>query len=125
MGDGDGPAIGVVVHGDALAAGAGFFYQAVGGVVLEVKAGTVLVEEGLQAVGGVVGELNLAAFGVLVGTVPTSRYWIFQTLRFGLHVDCSKACMTHCPSFSGLASIGSSTGVVVSIQGLMWLLSVG
>lgn len=46
---------------------AGFLDQAVSCVVLEVKALAVLVEQGLQAVGGVVGQLYLAAFGVLPG----------------------------------------------------------
>lgn len=45
VGDGHGPAVGVVVDGHALAAHAPLFDQAVGGVVGEVKALAVLVEE--------------------------------------------------------------------------------
>ena len=45
MGDGQRPAIGVVLHRHALAAHTGFLDQAVGRVVGEVKALAVLVEE--------------------------------------------------------------------------------
>lgn len=62
-----GPAVGVVFHRDALAAHAGFFDHAVGRVVLKAEVLAVFVDESGQAQGGVVGQLDLSAFGVAAG----------------------------------------------------------
>ena len=63
----DGPAVGVVFDGDALAAHAGFLHHAVSRVVLKAKVLAVFVDEGGQALSGVVGQLDLSAFGVAAG----------------------------------------------------------
>lgn len=65
--DGDGPAVGVVFHRDALPAHAGFFDHAVGRVVLKAEVLAVFVDEGGQAQGGVIGQPDLSAFGILPG----------------------------------------------------------
>ena len=62
-----GPAVGVVFHRDALAAHAGFLHHAVSRVVLKAEVLAVFVDEGGQALSGVVGQLDLSAFGVAAG----------------------------------------------------------
>ena len=64
VGDGCGPAVGVVFDCDLGAADPGFLGEAVGCVVLEVKGLAVLVDQRAQAVGGVVMERDGAVFGV-------------------------------------------------------------
>ena len=63
----DGPAVGVVFDGDALAAHAGFLHHAVSGVVLKAKVLAVFVDEGAQALGCVISQLDLPAFGIAPG----------------------------------------------------------
>ena len=62
-----GPAVGVVIDGHARAAHAALFDHAVGRVVDELEALAVLVDQGLNAVGRVVGQGDRALFGVLAG----------------------------------------------------------
>lgn len=62
-----GPAVGVVFSRDALKLPGGFFDHAVGRVVLEAEVLAVFVDEGGQALGGVISQLDLSAFGVAAG----------------------------------------------------------
>ena len=62
-----GPAVGVVIDGHARAAHAALFDHVVGRVVDELEALAVFVDQGLNALGRVVGQGDRALFGVLAG----------------------------------------------------------